>query len=823
MITSGENEPQSLLGQRDWDAAKFLRNRAWLVLSIGLFLLPILLLGASRSLKVYKSDYYQWLPSGFAEAVTYKDFVRRFGVDEMVVISWEGATLDDPRVAYLQQALEKETLDGSPMFLRVTSGPEFLNQVLSTGVSYETAMSRITGLVVGMDRKTTCVIAYPNESPGQIQGQFSVDRVNIMRRIYEIAAAEPLEIPPEELRLGGPTIDGAVLELETQKSLDQFLWLTVVMVFLVAWVRMRDFLMTVIAVTFSLLCAVVSLAILYFGGGQMNMTMIMLPTLSFILGISGCVHMINYYRKAIATGAGCDAAAVALKNGLRPVMLSSFTTAIGMFSLGVSQVAPIRSFGFFAGMGIISSLIVILLFLPATLYFLRNGFGARLIGKQSHRRERISGVSRKTSTVINWVCREHGLVVIPLLIALSILSVGVFKLKGSVKLQNRFASRVKILQDYEWLENHLGPLVPMEIILQFTPESHLSNWQKMQVVRAVERSVRKTTAVNASLSVATFEPAMPSGDGIRGRVARRARLDRWNSELENFADAKLVKFYPDSSAWRISLRIAAMNDIDYGSLIDSLQENVEYQLDFLNQSGLEATITGAIPLIYKAQRQILNDLMYSFLTAFVFISLVMIVVLRGIAAGLVSMIPNVFPPLFVFGTMGWIGQKIEMGSVLTASVALGIAVDDTVHFLTWYRRSIGAGSSRYKAIRTAFDHCAKAMIDTSLICCFGVAPFLLSVFMPTFNFAMLLIVMLLAAIVGDLILLPALLAGPLGILLQRGVRKESLHPQIDEISIIEPTESKSIETSSTNGNPKAPHLPSSAEKGMSSSSQQRNQ
>lgn len=774
-----KNVDQASKSKQGWDAVAFLVKRHWLILCLGAFLLPILLMGASKSLRVYKSDIQQWLPKGFAEAETYEEFVSRFGVDEMVVISWEGATLEDPRVTYLQNALLEQRLGDQPMFLRVTSGPEFLSRLLTTGISRDSALSRIAGLLVGHDRKTTCVIAYPNELSGEEAGHMSVDRVEVMQRIYEIAAADPLNIPPESLKLGGPTIDGAVLEIETQKSLNQFLWMTVVAVFLMAWIRMGDLLMTVLAVCFSLLCAVIALAILYYGGGKMNMTMIMLPTLSFILGISGCVHMINYYRKAAATGSEAEAAGIALRNGLKPILLSSGTTAIGMFSLGVSQVAPIRSFGFFAGLGILSSLLVILLLLPAALHALRNAFGEKLLGNQPGRREKISGLSRRTSVVINWVCREHGLVVIPLLIALSILSVGVFKLKGSVKIQNRFADRVKILQDYEWLEEHLGPLVPLEVVLEFSPESHLSLWEKMQVVKAVERSVRKTTAINASLSVATFEPALPAKDGLRGRVERRAKMDRWESEFDNFQEAKLVKMWPDSSAWRISLRVAAMNDIDYGHLIETLQENVNHQLDFINQPGLTAYLTGAIPMIYKAQRQILDDLMYSFLTAFLFISLVMMIVLRGFSAGLVSMIPNVFPPLLVFGTMGWIGQKIEIGSVLTASVALGIAVDDTVHFLTWYRQAIFNGGSRYKAIRTAFDHCAKAMIDTSLICCVGVAPFLLSVFMPTFNFALLLIVMLLAAIIGDLILLPALLAGPLGVLLQRGFYGKSFDANPD--------------------------------------------
>ena len=116
-----------------------------------------------------------------------------------------------------------------------------------------------------------------------------------------------------------------------------------------------------------------------------------------------------------------------------------------------------------------------------------------------------------------------------------------------------------------------------------------------------------------------------------------------------------------------------------------------HQLDHLNQQGVSAVLTGGIPLVYKAQHQILRDLLISFLTAFVFISIILMFVLKRIQSGLVAMVPNVFPPLVVFGAMGWLDRPIEIGSVMTASVALGIAVDDTIHFLTWYRRGTMKG------------------------------------------------------------------------------------------------------------------------------------
>ena len=373
----------------------------------------------------------------------------------------------------------------------------------------------------------------------------------------------------------------------------------------------------------------------------------------------------------------------------------------------------------------------------------------------------------------------------PVLIGVVILALGTFKLKASVKLQNRFASRAKIIADYRWLEEKLGPLVPMEVEVKFASMVKLSRWEQMQVVQSIERTVKRSTAVNATLSAATFEPYVPSGRTVIDRVNRRAKIDLWQESFDSLVDAKLVRVIDGDNYWRISLRVAALNDIDYGKFLETVTLNVGEQLEHLSVEGMSASLTGGIPLVYKAQHQILRDLMVSFLTAFLIITLIMMLLLRSVQAGIVAMVPNVFPPLVVFGAMGWLNFSVEIGSVMTASVALGIAVDDTLHFLTWYRRGTVEGLSRFASIRHAFEHCAKAMIDTSLICGLGVTPFLFGVFMPTAKFAALLMIMLMTALPGDLILLPAMLAGPVGVLFR--LKRNSKNAENSEPAV-EPSE-----------------------------------
>ncbi len=724
-----------------------------------MFLFPVVL-GAAKSLKVQSNNVKQWLPRDFDASKNYDWFVERFGVDEMVVISWPKCTLDNPQVEEFCKVLERDLVGGAtPLLYRAVTANRMAAEIQALGISEESALQRLQGLLIGPDKKTTCILAFPSTVN-------DLARTEVVNRIFEVGY-KSFGISHEDLKLGGPTVDGAAIDFESRRALDQFIWLTVLIVFLLSWLRLRDLVLSLTVIGFSVGCAFLSLSILYWTGGTMNLTMIMLPTLTFIMGVSASIHLANYYRKAVMDGFGRLAADRALKEGAIPIILSAITTAIGMASLGMSRVEPIRMFGIYAAIGVLASIPVILLIMPSFLFLLKGRLSKRLAGEHLPRRQQTSGVSRFTSVLLHRVCKYHWFVSVPTMVALVVLSFGTSYLKGSVKLQNRFASRTKIIQDYQWLEENLGALVPMEVVIRFNDTNKLESWEQMLLVEAVEKSLLRDPAISASLSGATFKPNFPNNNNLPSRIARKVGIEKWQQQVPSLVNAKLIQNDESGRLWRISLRVKALNDIDYGAFLDDVNQGVNAQLERMNQSGVSAVFTGSIPLFYHAQHQILSDLKSSFFTAFIFISLVLMVVLRSFSAGLVAMIPNVFPPLVVFGAMGWLNLPIEIGSVMTASVALGIAVDDTIHFLTWYRRGADDNRSRLAAIRYAFDHCAKPMIDTTLICGFGLAAFMFSDFMPTVRFSRLMFVLLMAALVGDLVLLPAILAGPAGKLFRK--------------------------------------------------------
>ena len=191
---------------------------------------------------------------------------------------------------------------------------------------------------------------------------------------------------------------------------------------------------------------------------------------------------------------------------------------------------------------------------------------------------------------------------------------------------------------------------------------------------------------------------------------------------------------------------------------------------------MDVVYTGIIPVVYKAQRTLLESLVESVAWAFVLIFVVMVCLLspasslisafslrnllQAVGSGALSMVPNIFPVVMIFGLMGHgTGGYRPM---MTASVAMGVAVDDTIHFLTWFRSGLRSGLDRREAIFEAYRRVAPAMTQTTIIAGLGLSVFALSTFTPTQRFGTLMLTLLIAALVGDLIFLPALLASPLG-------------------------------------------------------------
>ena len=213
-----------------------------------------------------------------------------------------------------------------------------------------------------------------------------------------------------------------------------------------------------------------------------------------------------------------------------------------------------------------------------------------------------------------------------------------------------------------------------------------------------------------------------------------------------------------------------MRKIDYGPIIEKIEQTMDNSLksmeaDFAAAQDVPAAnaekgsffVTGGVPLVYRAQNQLLLDLKSSFLTAFIIILVILMILFRNPLAGLYAVYVSVLPCLVIFGLVGWLGITIEMGTMLTGSAALGISVDNAVHFKTWFCLGYARTKSRRKAVELAYRQCGPAMFQTSMVCSLGLVAYMISPFIPTIYFSFFMFALLSTALICDLTILPALM------------------------------------------------------------------
>jgi hypothetical protein len=204
---------------------------------------------------------------------------------------------------------------------------------------------------------------------------------------------------------------------------------------------------------------------------------------------------------------------------------------------------------------------------------------------------------------------------------------------------------------------------------------------------------------------------------------------------------------------RISVRISRHSTADQEIII----ENIKGFIAKMTRNEIDIRITGRALQDVNTIDALVKGQVYSLGLAACVIGVIMFLVLRSFSIGCLSMIPNLFPIVLNFGVMGALGIPLNTATALIAAVALGIAVDDTIHFLTEYKDRRSAGSSLADSVREVMIVKGRAIVSSSFILCIGFGVLLLSRFGPTMNFGALSAVIMITALIGDLIVLPAVL------------------------------------------------------------------
>jgi predicted RND superfamily exporter protein len=292
---------------------------------------------------------------------------------------------------------------------------------------------------------------------------------------------------------------------------------------------------------------------------------------------------------------------------------------------------------------------------------------------------------------------------------------GLWHLKSSTKFDDMFPEHSETRQSMAWIEEHLGPIASVEVLVKFPKPNALEPYDQLVWVDRLTQELKGNPEIGGVISAATFLPKLPSGGRIRDVSKRAVLRTEVGKQFDQLIDRNLVAQDADSTAWRITAKVSALSKLDYGQLTERVRQVVEpIQRE---QQAFDAIYTGLSPVMHDTQLALLDDLGSSFSTAFLLITPVMMLIARGVRAGLLIMVPNILPETLVFGMMAWFGYSIDIAGILTASVAMGIAVNDTLHFVNWYSHRLEVGDTREQALarmRTALAETAVEGINTNI-------------------------------------------------------------------------------------------------------------
>ena len=786
------------------------------------FLLPLVVVGAIKARSNNRNDVKGWLPPEYPETATYKFFRENFQGEEFILLSWDGCTMADPRLEVMARKLlpppEEAARIERPLFFRsAQTGPRAVRQMMAEPLDLDRdeAVARLTGALIGpppkgvdpgseaddLDRRQTClVLTLSDTARANLHGAIAT--------VKEVAVKE-CGIPEASLHMGGPPVDNVSIDNAGQQSVTILFALSLVVGGIVSWYSLRSPTLVALVLASGVYSMFASLAVVWYSGYPVDAILLTMPSLVYVAATSGAIHLANYYRDQIAeTGVQEGAAGRAVHHALVPLSLATGTTAIGLATLAVSELVPIKMFGIFSAAGVVCSFVILVTLIPAGLELfppkLRVGVAA---GDGDGSNWRPIEESRWWR-VGQWITRHHAVSAVACLMVMAAVGWGMTRVESSVQLMRLFSPRARIRTDYKWLEKHLGPLVPMEILVRVDEAACGLNFlERMELVGEIQREIGTLDEVGSSLSTVTFGRSLDVGEagvGLSGAASRtlglnaRTRRSVLNRRLVAHRDEFLAGDYLREVAltgadghdrteelWRISARVSAVKEVDYALFKQDLQERIDPILARLAAAGVQGVsvdYTGLVPLVYKAQHKLLDGLIAGFISDFAIIVVVMILLCKAASAGLVLLLPAAFPAVLVFGGMGW-GHElfksldpgtmlIDIGTVMAPSVALGVTVDDVVHFMLWFRRGIVDGLDRREATMLAYKGCARAMYQSWGVIGIGLSVFSLSPFGPTQRFGYMMLSMLTIALVGNLVFLPALLSGPLGAVFAWSVHRE---------------------------------------------------
>ena len=476
--------------------------------------------------------------------------------------------------------------------------------------------------------------------------------------------------------------------------------------------------------------------------------------LQLILTLAVMIHLIGAYRDISRTHTNYtkhERIVATLQEKLAPCFFATLTTSVGFGSLVFSGLQPVVVFGYMMLIAMLITMLVSLLLFPAVLSLLkaRNESAEYAFITHFYKRIKVMNLARPMTVSV---------VMLTLFIGLAL---GISRLNVENSFIDYFAKDTQVYQELAFIDKQFGGSTPLDIILKADATDAnnelvltADNVNQLQLVQAVVKAFEATGSVT---SVANFT-----------ELARQLNDNRPLTEYElttvyRLLDEKVVNqligsyFSAEDDELRIAVRV---QDTTAGLQRDEFLRDLRSDISAVGVPAESFSLTGLFILYQDILSRLFDSQIKTLGIVYVVLGLVLFAIFRSVKVALIALVPNVLTTLGILGVIGWLGIPLDIMTITIAAIAMGIAVDDTIHFLHAYLKGLKegtAGQAAQRASDAAFGHTGLAILFTTTIIAIGFSLFGFSNFIPSVNFGLLTATAMIMALVTDITLLPALL------------------------------------------------------------------
>ena len=535
--------------------------------------------------------------------------------------------------------------------------------------------------------------------------------------------------------------------------------LAVLMAALILWLLFRSFRTMLFPMFVVLIGIAVALGAIVLLGFEISILTGLIPPLVVVVSVPDCVYLINYYHIELQKhGNKHKAIETSIEKIGYVIFFANLTTAIGFSVFAFSSSVILREFGIIAGIVIATLFVVAIILVPILLSYFPIPQGRHINHLKAN------AFNGFLDTLVEWTAKKGKQIQWGTALLVLIALIGIVQIKARGYLFDDVPKDSKAYSNLKFFERHFEGVLPFEIVIDSKKKKGITTSANLKRLDKVSRIFEKDTAFTRPISLVeglkfatqAFYKNSPEHYKLPNQFDR-GFVYKFLSRMEEGKSKNLFASFSDSlqQKARISMQMKDVGSHRFPQILDSIQTQMTSIFD---TSKYDITYTGSSLISYRGYNFLVNGLVSSVLLAFLLISLVVAFIFRSPKMILIALLPNIIPLLITAGMMGYFDIYLKPSTVLIFSIAFGISVDFTIHFLAKYRLELALQKNDIaQAIATSLHETGRSMIYTAIILFFGFIVFITSGFEGTLYMGILTSFTIIVALMTNLLLLPSIL------------------------------------------------------------------